>query len=106
MFLKEGTDKKKFQAAILQRHFPQVLYCQSFVNIPDFAICAAITKTPKDLKRLLEEVQSEEGLRSVESNIAITGRYFDTWRDKLVDACARDGAKEIASKLSKRGRLA
>ena len=102
MFLKEGTDKRRLQATILHKHFPQVLYCQSFVNIPDFTICATITKTPKDLKRLLEQIQSEEGLRSMESNIAITGRYFDTWRDKLVDKCDKDGAQEIASMLSKK----
>jgi DNA-binding Lrp family transcriptional regulator len=102
MFLREGTDKKRFQAAILREHFPQVFYCQSFINIPDFAICATITRTPKDLKRLLEKIQNEEGLLSVESNIAITGRYFDTWRDRLVDACDKDGAMEIAAKLSKK----
>lgn len=102
MFLREGTDKKRFQAAILREHFPQVFYCQSFINIPDFAICATITRTPKDLKRLLEKIQNEEGLLSVESNIAITGRYFDTWRDGLVDACDKDGAMEIAAKLSKK----
>ncbi len=101
MFLKEGADKRRFQASILQKHFPQVLYCQSFVNIPDFAICAAITRTPKDLKHLLERIQSEEGLQTVESNIAIAGIYFDTWRDRLVDKCDKEGAQEIASILSK-----
>jgi DNA-binding Lrp family transcriptional regulator len=101
IFLKEDSDKKKVGATIVRKHFPEILYCQSFVNIPDFVICATITKTSKDLKVLLEKVQLEEELRSVESNIALAGRYFRTWRDALVESCDKDRAKEIAEKLAK-----
>lgn len=101
IFLKENSDKKKVGATIVRKYYPEVFYCQSFVNIPDFVICATITRTSKDLKVLLEKVQLEEELMSAESNIALTGRYFRTWRDALVESCNKDRAQEIAEKLAK-----
>ncbi len=101
IFLKEDSDKKKVGATIVRKYFPEVFYCQSFVNIPDFVICATITKTSKDLKALLGKIELEEELRSAESNIALAGRYFRTWRDALVESCDREKAKEIAEKLAK-----
>jgi len=101
VFLNENSDKKRIGAMLMKQHFPKVLYCQSFVNIPDFLICAAVSRTPNDLKRLQEGIQQEQGIRSVESNIALTGRYFETWRDELVESCEKDRAKEIAEKLAR-----
>lgn len=101
IFLKGNSDKRKVGTTIVRKYHPEVLYCQSFVNIPDFVICATITKTSKDLGVLLEKVQLEEEVMSVESNIALTGRYFRTWRDALVESCDKDRAHEIADKLAK-----
>lgn len=101
IFLKEDSDKKKVGATIVRKHFPEIFYCQSFVNVPDFIICATVTRTSKDLKALLDKVQMEEELSSMESNIALAGRNFRTWRDALVESCDKQRAKEIAEKLAK-----
>ncbi len=85
VILREGSDKMAVGNEFVQRFNPTVGYYRTFSNIPDMIVMLAWTKTLKDLENLLIAVEKNPKVRSAVPHIIYAGRYYETWRERLLD---------------------
>lgn len=83
--LREGADRTKVGTRLLQLHGPRIVYFIPFSNLPNFIVCSTLTVTTAQLHELVEQVQADEDVKSVVSNVALAGYRFDHWRNRLLD---------------------
>lgn len=84
--LKEGADRLKVGAKLVDNFDPNIVYFVPFSNLPNFLLIATWTKTMSELGRLTEQVRKDESVKSVVCNVALAGYRFETWRDRLLTA--------------------
>lgn len=82
--LREGSDRTKVGLHLVQAYQPKVMYFIPFSNLPNFLVCATLTRTMADLRELVERIQGENDVKAVVSNVAVAGYRFDHWRDRLL----------------------
>jgi DNA-binding Lrp family transcriptional regulator len=85
VILSAGSAKMVVGNEFVQRFTPTIGYYRTFSNIPDMIVLLAWTKTLKDLEILLMEVEKNAKVRSVVPHIIYAGRYYETWREHLLD---------------------
>ncbi len=85
VILRDGSDKVAVGNEFVQRFNPTVGYYRTFSNIPEMIVMLAWTKTLKDLEILLMEVEKNPKVRSAVPHIIYAGRYFETWRERLLE---------------------
>ena len=87
--LTEGADKMAVGNDFVQRFAPTVGYYRTFSNLPDLIVMLAWTKTLHDLELLLMEIEKCDRIRSAVPEIIYAGRYYETWRDHLLEGGKR-----------------
>jgi len=84
-----SEDKSKVAASLTNKYFPKVLFNFAFSNLPCELMAMTWSNNMRDLKELRDTLQKEKGIQSISTNILFTGYIFDTWRDDLVEAKAK-----------------
>lgn len=87
--LTNGSDKMTLGNGFVRRFAPAVGYYRTFSNLPDTIVMLAWTNTLHDLELLLMEIEKSDRVRSAVPQIIYAGRYYETWRDHLLDGGKR-----------------
>ncbi|MFW9951628.1 MAG: Lrp/AsnC family transcriptional regulator, partial [Candidatus Thorarchaeota archaeon] len=80
--LPPDSKKEEIANALIKEFNPNIFFCWSFSNIPNFLLCYAWSKTINDLNDLIEEITKKQ-VDSVIADVLFKELYFDTWREKL-----------------------
>jgi DNA-binding Lrp family transcriptional regulator len=83
--LREGSDKMAVGNEFVKRFTPTVGYYRTFSDVPDLISMLSWTNTLKELEILIMDVEKNPRVRSTVPHIIYAGRYFETWRDRLLD---------------------
>lgn len=89
--LKPDQDKDGFRSVLRERYGVRMIVILSFSNVTDALICMTWSPTSVKHAELLDELERDERVAQVLSNLTIAGYYFDTWRDRLVAERAERG---------------
>ena len=84
LHLRTSADESTVGSLLLKNYSPNVLFFNSFSNLPKHLLCVVWTSTMKDMKDLRKSFEREEIFESIVPNILYTGHIFDTWRDELI----------------------
>lgn len=82
--LEEGTERSATISRLRRRLGPIAEYYRTFSNAPERITFVTWNSTLRDLELLIEQVQSEPGIKRAMPDIMYTGWYHPTWRDKMV----------------------
>ncbi|MEM3601570.1 MAG: winged helix-turn-helix transcriptional regulator [Candidatus Bathyarchaeia archaeon] len=81
--LKPEADKSAINT-ISKKYSPNMLFHWGFSNVPNFFLAFIWTNTMKELQNIRRNLEKEETVQSVTSNILFTGYILETWRDSLL----------------------
>lgn len=81
--LKPTMNKDEIANSFLIKYSPNMFFCWTFSNVPNFLLCYVWSKTVNDLNDLINKIQKEK-VESVLADVLFKELYYDTWRDKLL----------------------
>ncbi len=84
--LRGNEDRGQVGRRLVEKHRPSAFYFLTFLNLPDFLVIAAWSKTVAQLKAMVDAVAQDPSVKNVVCNVALAGFKFRTWRDALVEA--------------------
>jgi len=82
--LDQSTNKEEMVSNLLQKYFPNVMYCWAFSTLPNLLLVGVWTPTIAEVEKMRENVQ-KMGVKSVLPNVLYHGKLYNTWRDKLLE---------------------
>ncbi len=82
--LSKGQDINKIEAMLINNYFPNIIFLDSFSNLPNLILCSLWTPTMKDLKDIQVDMQKKKVFESAIPRIFYSTYVFDSWVDSLM----------------------
>ncbi|MHA1271352.1 MAG: winged helix-turn-helix transcriptional regulator [Candidatus Helarchaeota archaeon] len=75
---KEETGKR-----LIDMFKPNIFFCWTFSNLPNFLLCYTWCNTMNELNDLIIKIK-KENVESIISDVLFKGLYYDTWKEKIL----------------------
>jgi DNA-binding Lrp family transcriptional regulator len=87
--LSKGQDINKTEAMLINNYSSNIIFLDSFSNLPNLILCSLWTPTMKDLKDIQVDMQKSKFFESAIPRIFYSTYVFDSWVDSLIDDLAK-----------------
>ncbi|MFX0058356.1 MAG: AsnC family transcriptional regulator [Candidatus Hodarchaeota archaeon] len=77
------TNKDEIANTLISEYKPNIFFCWTFSNIPNFLLCYTWSKTINSLNDLIKKIKKDE-IESVVADVLFKELYYKTWRDKIL----------------------
>lgn len=89
IWLVPGQDRNLFRGHLRQRFGARMLVYTAFGNVTDYMFLIMWSPTSAAHAELVEELERDERVAGVKAHLLYSGRYYETWRERLVADMAR-----------------
>lgn len=86
--LSKGQEINKTEAMLINNYSSNIIFLDSFNNLPNLILCSLWAPTMKDLKDIQVDMQKKNVFESVIPRIFYTTYVFDSWVDSIIDDLA------------------
>lgn len=86
--LSKGQEINKAEAMLINNYFSNIIFLNSFSNLPNLILCSLWAPTMKDIKDIQNHMQKKGIFESVIPNIFYTTHIFDSWVDIMIEDLA------------------
>lgn len=83
--LNPEADRNMVIGSLYQKYAENILFVQSFSNLPQLLIAVFWVPSFKDFQEIQKEIVKQHGIKSVEFNITFKGVILESWRDRIID---------------------
>jgi hypothetical protein len=86
--LSKGQEINKIESMLINNYSSNIIFLDSFNNLPNLILCSLWTPTMKDLKDIQNDMQKKKVFESVIPRIFYSTYVFDSWVDSIIDDLA------------------
>lgn len=79
-----SINKSEFAKTLNDKYHPNLFYCWTFSNLPNLILCWAWCNTMKELNELIDNLKNEK-IESVLFDIMYKVKFFDTWKERMLE---------------------
>ena len=77
------SNKDEMAQYFIDTYQPNIFFCWSFSNVPNFLLCYTWCNSMNELNNLIQKLKKEK-VESIISDVLFKGLFYDTWKEKLL----------------------
>lgn len=81
--LSHSSNKEEMAQYIVDNYQPNLFFCWSFSNLPNFLLCYTWCNTMNELNEIIQKLKKEK-VESVIPDVLFKGLFYDTWKEKML----------------------
>jgi DNA-binding Lrp family transcriptional regulator len=81
--LSHSSKKDEMAQYLIDTYQPNIFFCWSFSNVPNFLLCYTWCNSMNELNNLIQKLKKEK-IESIIPDVLFKGLFYDTWKEKIL----------------------